>query len=357
MASSFVYPLLTLLPREGLDPDRTIIRDDQARGAILFGPPGTSKTTLARAVAAAVSWDYVELHASHFVADGLPNVQRTADEIFKRLGEIDKAVVLFDEIDELVREREDKAADVFGRFLTTSMLPKLAELWALRKILFFVATNHVAFFDAAVIRSQRFDSLLFVPPPSFDSKKQQLVSLIKRYHPEIARVRFDIRENAIQEVVSRLDDWIHDRIHEPNSEKNSALRSCALPPEYTLAKFLLLRWDQLDELAYLLGNSCLTSSCRVSAGKLEDALGSIRDPRLSHLAPYIEYFDDLTYGRRDYSKTRVWKLDGNGIHDFGGEIFEFHGDRWLRSCADLATLGQRYELDSRSLATLRALRH
>ena len=40
------------------------------------------------------------------MADGLPNVQRTANQIFERLVELDRTVVLFDEIDELVRARE-----------------------------------------------------------------------------------------------------------------------------------------------------------------------------------------------------------------------------------------------------------
>ena len=66
--------------------------------------------------------EYVELHSSHFDAGGLPNVQRTFEEFFTKLIELDQCVVLFDEIDELMRERET-VPDAFGRFLTTSMLP------------------------------------------------------------------------------------------------------------------------------------------------------------------------------------------------------------------------------------------
>jgi hypothetical protein len=132
----YVNPVRFSKSDDELEPDSQPIATHQARAAILFGPPGTSKTTLSRNVACAIGWEYVELHASHFVADGLPNVQRTADGIFRDLMQLDRTVILFDEIDELVRARE-KDSDAFGRFLTTSMLPKLAELWSGRKVIYF----------------------------------------------------------------------------------------------------------------------------------------------------------------------------------------------------------------------------
>jgi hypothetical protein len=40
-------------------------------------------------------WSYIELHASHFVAQGLPNVQKTADELFQQVMELNHR--LFDQ--------------------------------------------------------------------------------------------------------------------------------------------------------------------------------------------------------------------------------------------------------------------
>src|SRR6185312_1299174 len=145
----FVNPIRIHDCTDRFEPDSQPIEKNHARSAILFGPPGTSKTSLIRALADVIEWKYIEIHASHFVAEGLTQVQKTADMIFKQLSELDHAVVLFDEIDELVRER-DMEKDAFGRFLTTSMLPKLAELWDARKILYFVATNHINYFDSAI---------------------------------------------------------------------------------------------------------------------------------------------------------------------------------------------------------------
>ena len=141
----FVHPVSALSPdRAHLDPDveifaRTQIDDvevDWARSAILFGPPGTSKTTLARAVADAIGWDFVEIHASAFLAEGIDQIPAVAEKIFVRLQELQKTVILFDEIEELLRERTNPESDPFGRFLTTLMLPKLAALWKQRRVLF-----------------------------------------------------------------------------------------------------------------------------------------------------------------------------------------------------------------------------
>src|SRR5262249_18388480 len=155
----------------------------------------------------------------------------TADEIFERLMELDHTVILFDEIDELVRER-DVEPDAFGRFLTTSMLPKLAELWEQRKVIYFIATNHIEYFDRAVTRAQRFDALIFVTPPSFKKKIDELYRLIKKERAGI-RIRRSVRETHINAALNALQC----------SSQYSP--SAALADNHLLAKFIMLRWDQL----------------------------------------------------------------------------------------------------------------
>lgn len=202
-----------------IDPDRPLI--DEARSAVLFGPPGTSKTTLVGSLAAALGWDYLEIHASDFLSGGMDRVPAQADFIFRKLMELDHCVVLFDEIDELIRLRHSEASDPFGRFLTTSMLPKLAKLWEQRRVLFFVATNDIEAADPAIKRSQRFDAAIFVPPPSFEKKKKELTKFLKR-KPSSILTRSRI-ENAL------------------NGSK---------PAEAALGVFALLRWDQMADLAH-----------------------------------------------------------------------------------------------------------
>ncbi len=273
----FVNPILKAGEGDDSEPDACPIEAQQARSAILFGPPGTSKTYLASCVAAAVGWKYIEVHASHFVARGLAEVHRTADDIFNRLMELDHTVVLFDEIDELVREREQEH-DAFGRFLTTSMLPKVAELWEQRKIVYFVATNHIRYFDAAITRSRRFDALVFVGTPSCEAKFKRLKECSNR------DVTFDGMDKLVQEQLTRA------------SCVGAEMKDKPLPDDMLLAKFALLRYDQLEELAHHLAKLQQgDSSARMEM--MEKALGEIGDQRLRTYGPYVDFVRDMKYHR------------------------------------------------------------
>lgn len=296
LITQFIYPVLKQSPQSILEPDFRPIREKQSRSAILFGPPGTSKTYLAKAVANAIGWHYVELHASHFVAEGLPVVQRTADEIFQRLMQLDHCVILFDEIDELVRER-DVEPDAFGRFLTTSMLPKLAELWKQRKVIYFIATNHIEYFDRAVTRAYRFDALIFVTPPSFGNKMKELTRILgEKLHD--ASLTTSVTETEINQALLNIQC------------SQNVSSDALLGKDQILAKFILLRWDQLEELSVriveLVGADA--TALDITSELLASALEKIADPSLQIVRTYCAYLNAARYSMRDFGKETVASL-------------------------------------------------
>jgi hypothetical protein len=313
---SFINPVLMHECNDKLEPDSQPIAEDHARSAILFGPPGTSKTTLIRLLADAIGWDYVELHASHFVAEGLTQVQKTADTIFNQLAEVDHTVVLFDEIDELVRER-DIEKDAFGRFLTTSMLPKLAELWTGRKVLYFVATNHINYFDSAIVRSHRFDALILVSPPSYTAKVAELKRLLSKTY-RMDSVGFDVLEEQVQRELQDLG-----RAKPVSHEAVLDWREQKVRPEYALAKFALLRWDELDELAYYI-HIALTASTskrlRISVEILKEALIAVADSEWRKNKSYADYLRDTQSERRDFQMLNVWEVIGRNRRSIPGVV-------------------------------------
>lgn len=150
--------------------------DESKVSAILYGPPGTSKTRLAEMIAKALGWPLLAVDPSHLTRRGLDNVHAETDALFVRLQFCDQIVVLLDEFDELVRERET-AGEFESRFLTTAMLPKIAALHSRRRLVYVVATNHVEKFDAAISRPGRFDVIAPLMPPTAQSKLDKWASL------------------------------------------------------------------------------------------------------------------------------------------------------------------------------------
>jgi hypothetical protein len=166
--------------------NRTDLRHESIAGrcsALMFGPPGTSKTTFARAVATQLGWPYIEINPSHFLSNGLEQIYVRTDEIFRDLMDLSGVVVLFDEMDALVESRSheqgEERLDAVRQLLTTSMLPKLAALRESARLIFFMATNHRRGLDQAITRSGRFDLLLCVGPPTWTAKLRNLGALYK----------------------------------------------------------------------------------------------------------------------------------------------------------------------------------
>jgi ATPase family associated with various cellular activities (AAA) len=156
------------------------VSDDVRRGlaipksvptsAILYGPPGTAKTELADIISRFLGWPLLKLDPSHLTRHGLDQLHAETNTLFRMLEAAEEMVVLFDEFDELVREREVSGTESASRFLTTAMLPKLTALSARRRVVYLLATNHLERFDSAIRRPGRFDIIIPVMPPTLAEK-------------------------------------------------------------------------------------------------------------------------------------------------------------------------------------------
>jgi hypothetical protein len=140
------------------------------RSAIFFGPPGTSKTELSQKIADFLGWPLLAIDPSHLLRNGMDGIQAEANIIFRMLEQTERVVVLFDEFDELVRERGASDAEAFSRFLTTAMLPKLASIHKRASLAFIIATNNIGEFDLAIRRPGRFDHVVQIMPPTYQAK-------------------------------------------------------------------------------------------------------------------------------------------------------------------------------------------
>ena len=147
---------------------------------LLFGPPGTTKTTIARAVANGLGWPLISISPGIFIEQGLDRIEAQSSEIFDKLHNLSRAVVILDECDELFRKREPGSASDQTRgvaaFMTASMLPKVQDLHDRGRIVLFICTNFLDSIDPAMRRIGRVDHIIAVAPPD----EHQRLATIKR---------------------------------------------------------------------------------------------------------------------------------------------------------------------------------
>src|SRR5260370_9351808 len=127
------------------------------------------------------------------------------------------------------------------------MVHRTGELWKGRKVMYFVATNHIEYFDRAVTRSERFDAIIFMSPPSFQAKTRKLFRILQDTYNLNPSLTSDVTEESIE--AAKPTQRCKAAESASTQAKKNAIRTEGLPKDCTLAKFALLRWDEMDELA------------------------------------------------------------------------------------------------------------
>lgn len=163
-------------------------KDLAAFSLILFGPPGTAKTTIAKKIAQELEWPILVINQSDFLKRGVDNIDAEANRIFQLVAYLKDTVILFDEVDELVGDRQ--VLGMKSRLLTSSMLPRIHYLRDRERVVFIFATNRISFLDSAVYRLGRFDIIQAVMPPTHDERKIIVSNLLAEFSvsPDVAEL-------------------------------------------------------------------------------------------------------------------------------------------------------------------------
>jgi len=133
------------------------------KAVVLFGPPGTGKTSFAKAVAGRLGWPFVELFPSRLAG---PDVAMTTAlrEAFVNLMELETAVVFIDEVEEIAGARSGIPSDP-AHGVTNELLKLIPAFRQHDERLLICATNSVRSLDSAFLRHGRFDYIIPVGPP------------------------------------------------------------------------------------------------------------------------------------------------------------------------------------------------
>ena len=145
--------------------DRIGLRPPAA--VMLFGPPGTGKTSFARAIASRLSWAFVELHPS-LLGHGAEAAARLRDALAD-LGRVDRLVCFIDEADEIASSRDTRPE---SQPIVNELLKAIPIFKSRPGRLMVMATNSIAAIDPAMLRPGRYDLIIPIGAPDRDGREE-----------------------------------------------------------------------------------------------------------------------------------------------------------------------------------------
>uniref|UniRef100_A0A060SZC0 ARAD1C03938p n=1 Tax=Blastobotrys adeninivorans TaxID=409370 RepID=A0A060SZC0_BLAAD len=177
LKETVVYPFLR--------PDLFSGLREPARGMLLFGPPGTGKTMLARAVATESKSTYFSISASSLTSKFLGESEKLVRALFHLAKEMAPSIIFVDEIDSLLSTRSESGEHEASRRIKNEFLVQWSDLQSaaagrerdsVQRVLVLAATNLPWGIDEAARR--RFVRRQYIPLPERETRKYQLLKLL-----------------------------------------------------------------------------------------------------------------------------------------------------------------------------------
>ncbi|MGB8218287.1 MAG: CDC48 family AAA ATPase [Candidatus Methanoperedens sp.] len=140
------------------------------RGILLYGPPGTGKTLLAKAVATESSANFISVRGPQLLSKWVGESEKAIREVFKKARQVAPSIIFLDELDAIAPIRGTEFGSKTSERVINQLLTELDGIEVLKSVVVIAATNRPEIIDPALIRSGRFDRLVFVGPPSREGR-------------------------------------------------------------------------------------------------------------------------------------------------------------------------------------------
>jgi transitional endoplasmic reticulum ATPase len=165
------------------------------KGLLMYGPSGTGKTLLAKAVATESEANFISVRGPELLSKWVGESERGIREIFRRARQASPCVVFFDEIDSIVPTRGMGGDSMVTERVVSQLLTELDGIQALSGVVVLAATNRSDMIDPALLRPGRFDKIVFVPMPDKHARQK-----ILEIHSKDKPLGPDIDLNKISEL-------------------------------------------------------------------------------------------------------------------------------------------------------------
>ncbi|XVF52326.1 hypothetical protein PTKIN_Ptkin05aG0009600 [Pterospermum kingtungense] len=141
-------------------------------GVLMFGPPGCSKTLMARAVASEAGLNFLAVKGPELFSKWVGESEKAVRSLFAKARANAPSIIFFDEIDSLavVRGKDSDGISVSDRVMS-QLLVELDGLHQRVDVTVIAATNRPDKIDPALLRPGRFDRLLYVGPPNENDRE------------------------------------------------------------------------------------------------------------------------------------------------------------------------------------------
>lgn len=142
------------------------------KGIMLFGPPGTGKTMLAKAVANESEANFISIKGPEMLSKYVGESEKAVRETFRKAKQASPAIIFFDEVDSIAPIRGISSDSHVTERVISQMLTEMDGMEELKDVLVIAATNRPDMVDSALLRPGRLDRLIYITPPCVDARKE-----------------------------------------------------------------------------------------------------------------------------------------------------------------------------------------
>jgi transitional endoplasmic reticulum ATPase len=142
------------------------------KGILIYGPSGTGKTLLAKAVATESEANFISVRGPELLSKWVGESERGVREVFRRARQAAPCIIFFDEVDAVAPVRGLGGDSMVTERVVSQLLTELDGVQTLAGVVVLAATNRIDMVDPALLRAGRFDKLLYIPLPDKAARKQ-----------------------------------------------------------------------------------------------------------------------------------------------------------------------------------------